>query len=273
MAKSPPPNQSSPKQIVFLSGLPRTGSTALLSCMQQDKRVFAYNRSPLIHLLLGIHQTCNQTAKEHLTRIKKDDFIHFWSESTVKVFYNKQAQPFVIDKNMAWCRDELGFRNYVNKKPRIVIMVRSIVDITKSFVLANEKNKWPLPQVGVLTASDPFLLAIKNVAYALKNASSEMLFVTYDEWINNSQNVLCQVSNFWEFPLFDWNVNDLKPTAGEDDERFDTNNYHEIRPKLESRKYDIKLDTGLLDFANRLDEALWHDFYQAKKTRPDCFIL
>jgi hypothetical protein len=45
-----------------------------------------------------------------------------------------------------------------------------------------------------------------------------------------------------------------------------------VRHKLGKRDYEVKVSKNLMSFAQELDEALWHDFEQARKIAPSRFV-
>jgi hypothetical protein len=130
-----------------------------------------------------------------------------------------------------------------------------------------------LPEKDLLQRGiDPFMDAIDNTAYALANVSERYLFGGYDQLLTNPQSFLDQVCNFWRIRKRQWDFDNITNPKPEDDAAFRTEGLHDVRPKLGKRDYEVKVSKNLMSFARELDEALWHDYEQAKKIRPKSFI-
>jgi hypothetical protein len=110
------------------------------------------------------------------------------------------------------------------------------------------------------------------VAWALQQDSDEQLFGTYEQLVTNPQSFLDQVCDFWRIRKWQWDFENIRNPKPEDDAAFRTEGLHDIRPKLGKRDYEVKVSATLMAFAKQLDEALWHDYEQAKKIRPGNFI-
>lgn len=273
MARSQPHNPSSPKQIVFLSGLPRTGSTLLTSILSQDPNTHVDGSSPLARILFGAHRTCHAFAHEGLMRTNRIDFADELLGEIPKMFYKNVKQNVIVEKDTAWGHDPLDLIRFVSDEPRIVILLRPITEIVESFVHVKRVNGDLLPEKGLLQRGiDPFMDAIDNTAYALANVSEKYLFVTYDQLITNPQSFLDQVCDFWQIPKREWDFDKIVNPRPENDAAFRTEGLHDVRPKLGKRDYEVKVSATLMAFAKQLDEALWHDYEQATKIRPESFI-
>jgi sulfotransferase len=272
MAKSPPQSRTT-KQIVFLSGLPRTGSTLLTSILSQDPDIYVDGSSPLARILFGVHRTCNYFAHEGLVRTNRTDFTDELLGEIPKMFYKGVAQPIVVEKDRAWGRDELDLIKYVSPEPRIVMLVRPITDIVRSFVHVKRINGDLLPEKDLLQRGiDPLIDAIDNTAYALANVSDKYLFGTYDQLISNPQSFLDQACDFWGIAKREWDFANIVNPRPENDKAFRTEGLHDVRPKLGKRNYEVKVSKNLMNFATELDDALWHDYEQAKEIMPSQFI-
>lgn len=265
-------SQAFNRKIVFLSGLPRTGSTLLTSILNQNPDVYAGGSSPLVFLMLGAYDTCETIASDTLQRTRRESFRDEWVRSIPNLFYKEIQNPVVVDKNRAWSRDHLGLRYYVADDPKILVMLRPITEIVRSFVFVAKERGDILPERGLLTDSCPLLLNIKNTAWALSHADSSFLFVTYDQLVNKTQFFLQEVSKFWGLSQFNYDLENIKDEKPENDAALATQGLHEIRTRIGKRNYEVKVSRGLMDYAKELDEALWHDYEQAKKQNRACFL-
>jgi hypothetical protein len=223
--------------------------------------------------LFGVHRTCNAIAHEGLVRTRRLDFTDELLGEIPKMFYKDVSQKIIVEKDRAWGHDPLDLIKYVSGEPRIVMLVRPITDIVRSFVHVKRVNGDLLPEKDLLQRGiDPFMDAIDNTAYALANVSERYLFGTYDQLIANPQSVLSQVCDFWQIPKWQWDFDHITNPKPEDDAAFHTEGLHDVRPQLGKRDFEVKVSKNLMSFAKDLDEALWHDYEQAKKIRPESFF-
>lgn len=260
------------KQIVFLSGLPRTGSTVLTSILSQNPDIYVEGQSALPLLMNGALQTCKTDARENLLRTYRKDFDQVWLPEIVSLYYKNVSQPIIIDKMRGWTKDNSRLRYYITDKPRILTMIRPITEIVQSFVRIKKLNGDILPEAGLLQYNSPLMVAVQNVAWALQQNSDEQLFGTYDQLVTDPQSFLNQLCDFWGVPKRDWNFESITNPRPENDAAFRTEGLHDVRRKLERRTYEIRVSKNLMAFANELDEALSHDYEQAKRLRPASFI-
>jgi hypothetical protein len=162
---------------------------------------------------------------------------------------------------------------FVTSQPKIVMLVRPINEIVTSFVAFRKRNGDILVEKDLLQRGrDPLLEAIENVAYALANVNENYLFGSYEQLITNPHSFLDQVCDFWQIPKQHWDLENIKNPKPENDAAFNTVGLHDVRPNISKLDYEVKVSATLMAFANQLDEALWHDYEQAKKIRPESFI-
>jgi sulfotransferase len=271
MAKSPPQLKTT-KKIVFLSGLPRTGSTLLTAILAQNPNVFTDGSSPIARLLFGMWRTCEAFAGESLIRVNRTDFTDEILYEIPRLYYKDVKQDVIVDKDRAWGKDDLGLIKYCADEPRILMMIRPITEITKSFIYFKTKIKDLLPARGILSPDDPYLAAVQNTAYALENVSEKYLFGTYDQLVTDPDNFLRQVYDFWGIEGFQHQYDEIENPRPENDKPFRLDGLHEIRSKLERVEYDVKVPKDLWDYSKELDEALWRDYELARQIRPESFI-
>ena len=61
------------KQFVFLSGLPRTGSTLLSAILSQNPKIYSEGNSAVCQLMFDMQQSCINKAKEQLIANKRQE--------------------------------------------------------------------------------------------------------------------------------------------------------------------------------------------------------
>lgn len=269
----PPLLEMTNKKLVFLSGLPRTGSTLITAILKQNPQIHTGPTSPLARLLFSVHSAGEGLLYESLVRSKREDFIERLSMEIPKMFYEDVDKPVIVDKDRAWGHDEFNLIRFCSLEPRILMMLRPITEITKSFVDFRTRRGDLLPSLNVMTLNGPYHTSIITTANALRNVSERYLFGTYDQLTNDPHAFFEQVYSFWGLTNYRHDFANIPPADEETEKQFGTQGLHEVRPKLEKRDYQTNIASGLWEYSKELDEALWHDYEQAKKIRPESFIV
>jgi sulfotransferase len=260
------------QKIVFLSGLPRTGSTLLTAILAQNPNIFTDGSSPVARLLFGMWRTCEVFANESLVRVNRTDFPDEILYEIPRLYYKNIKEKIIVDKDRAWGKDDLGLIKYCSDEPKILIMLRPILEITESFIYFKTKNNDVLPARGILAKEDPFLAAAENAYYALQNVSSKFLFGTYEQLVKEPDHFLKRLYEFWDIEPFQHQYTNIINPRPENDEPFNLAGLHEIRPILEQIKYTVKVPKNLKEYSMEIDEALWKEYDNAKKKMPGQFI-
>jgi sulfotransferase len=130
------------KQKIFLTGLPRSGTTLLTSILNQNPDVYASPNSALCQILWDTQ-----------LRIFNDEQFRAYPNyqgalniltSLADNYYKDQPQKIIIDK----CRDwgvppnQRITRLYIDDNPKYIIVVRNVLDVLASFItLLNKKGQ------------------------------------------------------------------------------------------------------------------------------------
>lgn len=270
-SKHQTPSTSTRPHLVFLAGLPRTGSTLLTSILSQNPDVHVGTTSPLVMLMLGAKNTCQAIARDALLRSRQEGFEHEWLTSIPSFYYRDVKKQFIIDKNRAWTRDSMFLRFYITPTPRILVMLRPITEIVKSFIRVNTERGDALPERNLLEDGDPLLASIQDVGWALSSKNDDYFFVTYEQLITDTQKILEQISNFWHLPEHSYQLDNIQNPTPENDDAVFTRGLHVIKPQITRPDYQVRISKSLWSRATDLDDALRHDYEQAKRINPARF--
>jgi sulfotransferase len=231
------------KDIVFLSGLPRTGSTLLTSILSQNTDIHTEGNSALCQLMWDMQVSCEQT-EQMLNRPELQDKL---ISKLPNIFYEDINGP-AIDKCRSWTLPanlELIDR-YITKTPKIIVMTRPVVEIVKSFVFIRKMNGWLDPEAGLLDdGSEPIMRSLNGVNYARQINNGQFLFVEYQDLLDNTDITLNRIYEFCGWNKFKHNLKDIKNLAFEKDEAINLVGLHDIRPTISKRKIDIELSEKL----------------------------
>jgi len=237
--------------ITFLSGLPRTGSTLLTSILSQNPVVRTEGNSALCQLMWDMQVSCwNTEQMQNKPEVATDLIV-----SIPKTFYAK-TQGHIIDKCRSWTLPanlEL-IDKYITKSPKIIVMLRPIVDIVKSFVFVRTMNGWENPEQGLLDeGSEPIMRSLDGIKHSKSIDSGQFLYLWYDDLVTNPEQTINKVYDFCDWKKFNHQFNKIKNLTPERDDLLNLIGLHDIRPKLERRRINTKLSNELYKKAINLE--------------------
>lgn len=237
--------------ITFLSGLPRTGSTLLTSILSQNTKIHTQ----------GVSALC---------QIMWDTQVSFWNMENVidnpevsnrvlkaipNIFYN-YTDKHIVDKGRSWTLPanlEL-IDKYITKSPKIIVMLRPIIEIVTSFVYIRTLNNWSDPEWKLLEEdSEPIMRSYNGIKHAKSIDSGQFLFVSYNELIENPQETLGKIYNFCGWEKFKHDFDNITNMSPERDDLLNMIGLHDIRTTISRRNINIRLSDELQNEATRLD--------------------
>ncbi len=246
------------KNIVFLSGLPRTGSTLLTSILSQNPEIHTSGNSALCQLMWDMQVSCQNTEQ-----IKnKPEVTESLLKSIPKVYYEKN-QGIIVDKCRSWTMPanlEL-IDKYITKSPKIVVMLRPVIDIVKSFVYIRTLNGWKYPETQLLDdGSDPIMRSLDGVKHSRLVNKGQFLYIQYDDLITDPHNTLEQIYGFYGWKQFNHQLDAIQNKSFERDDLLNMIGLHDIRPTLSRRTVEISLSDELYKKAISLSEEESNSF-------------
>lgn len=230
------------KNIVLLSGLPRSGSTLLANILCQNPIFFHSGNSPLCQLMWDFYVSYTKNAYEQTFATGSIERVERCLSSIPQNFYNFENKKIIIDKCKTWGLSEniSIAEKFINEDIKTIVVVRDIYDIVQSFIHIWSKNNMSMSVEKLFTINtDPLMLSIEsviNLFYRNKNT----MFISYDKLILNPKKEIERVYLFLgidQYSHFFSNIIDLK---FEDDLFYGIIGYHEVRPKILKRKIKFK---------------------------------
>ena len=247
------------EKLFFLAGLPRTGSTLLSAILSQNNNILSEGSSGLLELMWqnknlfeqnnNILQTTKNTNKNNLD-------LHIINKLP-SMYYYQSKQKYVIDKNRNWTHslNIKMIKKYVNKSPKIIVMLRPINEIIESFYYIYKKNnKLDELRNDLFLYDNPLLFPFKGLLDALQNNKNNLLLLTYKELIMNPRKTIEKVYDFLELPLFEHDYNQIKNKYPEGD--YGLNGLHKVRSKIKIRNKNVMLPKELKDKALEMQQEL-----------------
>jgi len=119
------------KQIYFISGLPRSGSTLLCNILNQNPRFHATATSGILEIVLAIRNQWENVAELRASpnKIGKTAVINNILHNYVSVV----DRPVYFDKSRGWVAYVELAEAILEKKAKIIVPVRKVTDILSSF--------------------------------------------------------------------------------------------------------------------------------------------
>ena len=242
------------KQFVALSGLPRTGSTLLSAILSQNPEIHAEGNSAVCQLMWDMQQSVLNSEQ---IKASNKDVLNALVKTIPHTYYDNVTKPIIVDKCRSWTlQPNMQIINrYFDNAPKVIVLVRPLVEIVASFMSLRKANGWTKPEAGLLDdGSEPIMRSLAGVEWARKNNNGEFLFVTYDELVDNTQTILNRIYEHCGWQPFAHDLNNIVNKHKENDAIYGLDGQHDIRPEISRRTVDVDLPEELIKECNRLDD-------------------
>jgi len=218
--------------MIFLSGLPRTGSTLLTSILTQNPNIHAEGNSAVCQMMWDMQISCQNSEQLMANR-------RYWDEDAFvsaipKIYYRDCKRKIIVDKCRSWTLPphlEM-IRKYITKNPKIIVMERPINEIVDSFLLLNKNvnNKKKLfdKEKLMVEGSEPIMRSLAGVNYAKANNNGEFLFVEYEDLVSLPEKIISNIYSFCGWAKYKHNFDEIETYFKEDDIFYGVSNMHKI---------------------------------------------
>lgn len=235
------------KNLLFLSGLPRSGSTLLGSILSQHPEIHATPSSPLSDLLCLMDESFSRLDVQYT--YDKPNIVKNTYTSVLSNFYNHIDKPYIIDKHRAWPKNVPPLKLFLTPNPKIIATNRRVSEVLASYILLIKKNNSDnfvdqhLMSIGKeLTTdnrveclwrnyvSDPY----QSLITGLRDFRDNIHLVDYNKLVQNPEEELEKIYTFLEIPPHQHNFESILNTCAEEkDSAWGLENLHVIRSKLQ----------------------------------------
>lgn len=250
------------EKMFFLSGLPRTGSTLLSAILSQNPDVYAGGNSALCQILWDAHVSVNFNAIEQLLATNKHSYMIKQIKKIPSVYYEDVKNKYVLDKCRSWTiQPNIDLlTNYVDNSPKIIVMVRNIEEIVKSFIFLYQKNNKMIDVDELLNLnSEPLMRSFDGVINSFNDSSAHYHYVSYEKLINNTKEIVSDIYKFLEVPDFkNHDFNNIKILNKENDNVYGLQGMHDVREKIQKRDLNIKINSSNMKKINELNKKISH---------------
>jgi hypothetical protein len=260
------------KQLAFLSGLPRSGSTVLAAILNQNPMTHVSTTSGLVNALDSLANSWhssgllgeNDPEKKRLAQTMR---------GTIDAFYEDKNASLIIDKSRSWPIAQImsAMSQVLGKQPKIIATVRSVPDCAASFLrVAKPENLDEFMHSGKLInhLKGSYLILQNGYSFAPEN----FLFVEYEDLLADPKAQLARIHEFLELPDFSYDFDNIDgTTVAEDDEQL--HGYaglHNIKPKLEAQHKQHPRELLKSYYSSFCQPEFWLD---TPRTMPDIHAL
>jgi sulfotransferase len=244
----------------FLSGLPRSGSTLLLNIILQNPQFYSEGNSALCQLMWDAEVSCKINSYEQLLTSNKENFNFEYISQIPKIYYPVNKK-YIIDKCRSWTMPDNYnlIKNYITKKPKIIVLTRDVKDIVKSFInigpLYDGQTKESIPY-DLFNHDEPLLRSVYGVHFA-KNNYEDILFIDYKELVNDTKSSLNKIYSYLGTKNYDHNLSFIEQKIKENDDFFKTK-IHSTRKAISfSNNEKITLPKDIEEACNNLNSLIY----------------
>jgi hypothetical protein len=249
------------KQLHFLSGIPRSGSTVLAAILNQNPQTHVSTTSGLVHALDGLANTwhsaglLNENDKDR-TKLAQT------MRGMIDAFYEDTDKPVVIDKSRGWPIAQImgAMTQVLNRPPRIIATVRSVPDCAASFIRIAKPADFD-----EFMATGQLMDHLKAAYISLQNgylaAPENFLIVEYEDMLDDPKAQLARVHAFLDLPPFEYDFNNIDGSSvAEDDEQLHgTVGMHDVKPVLAPQHKENPRDLLKHHYTSFCQPEFWLD--------------
>lgn len=259
------------KTLHFIAGLPRSGSTMMCNILKQNPDIHSEAVSSLSSLVGSIHANWNgfDTNKEYPNEVSKRGAL----SGVMDGYYKHIDKPIVFDKDRQWISQIGLLEDILQKKIKILCLVRNPAEILASFEKLRKNNPdfFSLPDQSLREASTissrAYFYAGPNGALGLAHAHlkdavvmgylDRLLFVDYGRFCNSPKSQTKRIYEFFELPTFDHDFDRIEQTEVYNDVAVGLKDLHKIKPKLEKTTINCVEYLGLDLYQQYNREIFW----------------
>lgn len=261
------------KNLIMLSGIPRSGSQVLASLLNQHPDIHATTTSPVIDLLDIVDKNWINVSAA-LTDRHPAQYGNIIS-GILSGAYQHIDESIVIDKNRLWPRFGPLMKSVLGHKPKIICTIRPIPEILSSFILLINKNSHKTTYIDQALIDLNLPINTKNRCKILwenylihpytslrigyQSTDVDLCIVSYDEIVTQSQFVADKICNFIGISTFDVELSKLQAMNENDDFHGGLEGLHAVRSQMKrtSLRPEHVIGHDLTNFYTEMNLDFW----------------
>lgn len=248
------------KEIFFINGMPRSGSTLLCNILAQNPDFHVTPTSGLSELVRGINQFWRQSPviKASETNQKQLQIIRDLFQS----YHSDTTRPIVFNKSRGWVSIIELVENAFERPIKILATTRKITGILSSLEKLYRKEIKSIDspmergpamstlegRINVWSAPDGLVGGTFNGLRdaVMRGHRDKIHFVDFDDLTSTPSRIIKDVYKFIDKPLFEHDFQNIPQYTHENDTEHGFTDLHTIRPKIEPVIDDSKQILGHL---------------------------
>lgn len=237
--------------LIFVSGLPRSGSTLLMNLLGQNTNFHVTPTNDLLELIVGMRDTWTNmiSFKSQGTDVILPRMLGAMRGTMYGFFENEFDQgKIVFDKSRGWMAYIELIEEILGREVRIVVPVRDVRAIVSSFEKIHRKSSMTKPAVKGDAYFD--LQTVNGRAHQLLHKSAvvgltisrlrdvydrglgdRLIIVPYNELTTNTENVMTGLHQALGLDPFEYNPENVEQVTHENDDVHGMK-LHEIRNEI-----------------------------------------
>lgn len=246
----------------YISGLPRTGSTLLSNILMQNPSIHSEGRSALCQMMWDMQCSIEGPSREPLEANRR--FSKTGADimtALPELYYRDVAREVIFDKGRTWTlhANHQMLKRYMSKNPKVIVLVRPIDEILRSFAklrVNNGKTEDVYADL-LMPGTDPITRALEGIAYAKYIRDEGFLFVTYKSLVEQPSMVLQEIYKHCGLDWFEHDFDNVEQLFTEDDVSYGLVGMHDVRQKIGFRDNDIVLPRNIQEVCDELTQVLY----------------
>ena len=246
------------RRLLPFLGLPRSGSTLIATLLNQHKDITVSLDSDLPDLLTKIsYWSCDSGTHTQLpSRQFRDSVLNFSRCGSENWVENNCDTNFFLSKSRYWLYNH-PFMFKVFPETKMVVGIRDprsvinsflkrqhesiVIDVQKLYENTHENfleqrigkifNEWYLNEL---------LISIKDIIEVRPKYRDQILFVKYEDLIENPQVFMNKIYDFYEVPRIVNDFDNIEPISPHYDNMYQPYGDHELRSKLSRSKVNLE---------------------------------
>lgn len=238
----------------FIAGLPRSGSTLLCNLLMQNPRFYASETSGLVDILALIRNSWDKFPEMKAISNEVSEFRKkAVCRAIIENYYSDINREIVFDKSRNWLNYVEFIEEILDRKIKILVVVRNIREILASFekiYRQTGKTRQPkeeqqnlvkcqmVEQRCALWASSDGIVGVPYniIKSALqRDLADRMFFVKFEELTGNPKFTMSQIYDFLQENYFQHDFDNVEQITVEDDTvyGYPKDSLHKIRTRVE----------------------------------------
>jgi len=228
------------KKIYFLSGYSRAGNTFLSSILNQNKNITVTPNSCVIQLMYTLFEMYKSNWIKNVPEVSGLDNV---LKNIFKNYYEHVDSEFIFERSCWGTPYNLGMLEKLNYKPKFLLLVRPLVEVLASYVKVQKPDD-PVDLVYNLMHPD-----IGKIYWDWQSTSNiiktnqNYLLINYDNLVNNTEEKMKEIYNYFEIPEFKHQFENLEPFTYNgvqyDDTVFEAD-LHKVKSEIKKDVYDVE---------------------------------